>query len=52
MYIFLADDFLLVEINMEEYLFVGDIGKVEGFGIKADKYSFLLVDHVRLSFLV
>ena len=43
-YIFLADNLLFVEVNVEENFLVGDVGEVEGFGVETDEDSFLLVD--------
>ena len=52
MYIFLADNFFLVKINVEKDLFVGDIGEVEGFWVETNKHGFFLVhEEVGLSFL-
>lgn len=43
MYIFLTDNFFLIEVNVEEDLFVRDVSEVEGFGIKTNKHGFFLV---------
>ena len=52
MYIFFADDLLLVEIDVEEDFLVGDIGEIEWFGVESHEDSFLLgAEQFGLSFV-